>query len=212
MPWWSWSWGSPPDGGSGGGGGGTTTTLKTKRQLETSSQSSELLSDGSGVTPPLSSSSRDAAPPPPTPSSFLGTGTPVPDEPGAIMYGNKWFGVVMRAPPPDDTPGQVEEREARIDADVEREHLGDWARAEREYAEQYGKCVLETSYKFCMMGLAAGIPLGIYQKSYLPPVLMGMAGSTFDFAEGTKSPKCLELQKEVEYIKMVRREGKSERK
>ena len=59
----------------------------------------------------------------------------------------------MRAPPPDDTPGQVEEREARIDADVEREHLGDWARAEREYAEQYGKCVLETSYKFCMMGV-----------------------------------------------------------
>jgi hypothetical protein len=44
--------------------------------------------------------------------------------------------------------------------------------------------VLSSSFKYCVLGIAMAVPLGVRLKSYNPLVYFGIAGTLGDFLEG----------------------------
>lgn len=134
------------------------------------------------------------------PASFLGQGTRLDD--ATVLYGTKWLGIKMVDPDADqDSEAERSARRARVAADVET--LGG-ERAEKAASEKYGKCVLETSYVKCLMGLGIGVPLGVWRKSVVPAVVLGAAGSAWDLADGLRNPVCEGYRKDVDAIKALR--------
>ena len=46
------------------------------------------------------------------------------------------------------------------------------------------ECVLSSSFKYCTLGIALAVPVGVRLKSYNPLVYFGIAGTLGDFLEG----------------------------
>mmetsp|Transcript_29144 Transcript_29144/g.82168 ORF Transcript_29144/g.82168 Transcript_29144/m.82168 type:complete len:85 (-) Transcript_29144:142-396(-) len=46
------------------------------------------------------------------------------------------------------------------------------------------ECVLNSSYKYCTLGIALAVPIGVKLKSYNPLVYLGISGTLADFLEG----------------------------
>ena len=46
------------------------------------------------------------------------------------------------------------------------------------------ECVLSSSFKYCTLGIALAVPVGVRLKSYNPLVYFGLAGTLGDFLEG----------------------------
>ena len=46
------------------------------------------------------------------------------------------------------------------------------------------ECVIDSSYKYCTLGIALAVPIGVKLKSYNPLVYLGVSGTLADFLEG----------------------------
>lgn len=57
---------------------------------------------------------------------------------------------------------------------------GELSKARAALAE----CVISSSYKYCTLGIALAVPLGVRLKSYNPLVYFGVAGTLGDYLEG----------------------------
>eukprot|EP00873_Tetraselmis_striata_P018191 jgi/Tetstr1/438455/TSEL_027010.t1 len=49
------------------------------------------------------------------------------------------------------------------------------------------ECVLDSSYKWCTLGIALAVPVGVRLKSYAPLMYFGMSGTLMDFLNGSAS-------------------------
>ncbi|PRW61191.1 Hydroxyacyl-thioester dehydratase type mitochondrial [Chlorella sorokiniana] len=50
--------------------------------------------------------------------------------------------------------------------------------------QELGDCVLNSSWFFCVAGVALAVPLGVKKKSYWPVVYLGLAGTLLDLING----------------------------
>ena len=69
------------------------------------------------------------------------------------------------------------------------------------------ECILDSSFKYCTLGIALAVPVGVKLKSYNPLVYLGLAGTLGDFLEGYhnchEQRQALEqCQKELDKSKM----------
>ncbi|KAK9814810.1 hypothetical protein WJX72_011894 [[Myrmecia] bisecta] len=55
---------------------------------------------------------------------------------------------------------------------------------EKELEKAVFDCVLESSWKYCVIGLGLAVPLGVKFKSYSPLVYLGLAGTGLDLYTG----------------------------
>mmetsp|Transcript_9473 Transcript_9473/g.24147 ORF Transcript_9473/g.24147 Transcript_9473/m.24147 type:complete len:87 (+) Transcript_9473:287-547(+) len=61
------------------------------------------------------------------------------------------------------------------------------------------ECVLDSSYKWCTLGIALAVPVGVRLKSYAPLMYFGMSGTLMDFLNGYHN--CQEQRRAYEQAK-----------
>ncbi|KAI7842771.1 hypothetical protein COHA_003519 [Chlorella ohadii] len=54
----------------------------------------------------------------------------------------------------------------------------------RQLEQELSDCVLNSSWFFCVAGVALAVPLGVKKKSYWPVVYLGLGGTLLDLING----------------------------
>ncbi|EFN54047.1 hypothetical protein CHLNCDRAFT_136121 [Chlorella variabilis] len=67
---------------------------------------------------------------------------------------------------------------------------------EKELTSALSDCVLESSWLCTVVAVALAVPLGVRQKSYMPVVYLGLAGTVMDLLNGYD--KCKEQRQALE--------------
>ncbi|KAL4458277.1 hypothetical protein ABPG75_013142 [Micractinium tetrahymenae] len=55
---------------------------------------------------------------------------------------------------------------------------------EHELQRELSDCVLGSSWFYCVAGVALAVPIGVRRKSYMPVVVLGLAGTMLDILNG----------------------------